>query len=125
MIFKLNKRKATGLTYPTDSPTMLFKLNHTTIDQIKSNLVYFLNLKQNDIPFELSKYCVIHNYEYNNITSNNLSMVQNELVEQLQLFFPYLSDIRADLTVYQNTLNVTLSMSYFDANLIIDESITI
>lgn len=124
MIFNVNSNtKATGLKYPMDSDKLLFNRNYSTIDQIKSNLRYFLNLKQNDIPFELTKYCVIHNYYYENINENGLITIQNELSDQLNLYFSNLENINVTLHYDTKTLTVYITATYYQTEIELSESI--
>lgn len=126
MIFNVNSNvKSTGLKYPLDSTKLLFSRNYSTIDQIKSNIRYFLNLKQNDIPFEFNKYCIIHNYHYENINENGLITIQNELRNQLNLFFSILTNINVRINYISNILTVYVTATYYQTDFEISENIPI
>jgi len=112
----LQPRNAVGVAFPFSSfavsGSVPFKLNYTTKDQIKSNLVVYFSTNKGERPLNPNYGGGLKNILFEQLSTNTLDLTEKIIRDELALQFPEV-DLK-ELTILEDPDSYTLSivMSY-------------
>jgi len=125
-------RNAVGIAYPFSSFAISgsatdetrvgdvtpFRLNYTTKDQIKSNLIIWFTTNPGERPLNPDYGGGLKNILFEQITTNTFEIVEKRIKDDLSIYFPevYLTDLEVLEDIDNNTLNINMSYTVFNTN---------
>ena len=113
-----NKSAAVGIDLPFSSPGV-FKSNYTTAASIKNNLINYFLTNPSERPLNPTFGGGLRAFIFEQITTDNLEFLEEEISNNLNLFFPNINI--DDLNILQkednNTINVSLNYSIINTNI--------
>lgn len=104
-------------SYAISGSDSLFKINYTTADQIKYNLVnYFLHMKGERI-FNPNFGSVINNFVFEQIEETNISVLEKEIRSEISLMFPQIqvTSINIDPDPEYHLITIQIFYSVFNS----------
>jgi phage baseplate assembly protein W len=113
-------RKAVGLAFPFSSPAVSgstpFKLNYTTRDQLKSNLVIYFSTNKGERPLNPNYGGGLRNLLFEQLTPSTYNNAEQIIREELALQFPevQLKTIEIFGEPERNILQVVMSYTVFN-----------
>lgn len=113
-------RNAVGIAYPFSgfavSGSSPFKLNYTTRDQIKSNLIMWFTTSKNERLLNPNYGGGLKNIIFEQISNNTFDLVEKRIKDDLSIYFPevYLTDLEILEDIDNNTLKVNMSYTVFN-----------
>lgn len=116
----LQPRNAVGLSFPfinsATSGSIPFKLNYTTRDQIKSNIIVYLSTNKGERPLNPNYGGGLKNFLFEQLSSNTLSNVEDVVKKELASQFPQVNLKKIEVLGSPNnhTLTVVLTYSVFN-----------
>ena len=121
-IFPIDKqpRKAVGLAFPFSSPVVSgstpFKLNYTTRDQLKSNLVVYFSTNKGERPLNPNYGGGLKNLLFEQLTPSTYNNAEMIIREELAIQFPevMLKSIEIFGEPEKNILRVVMSYTVFN-----------
>jgi phage baseplate assembly protein W len=100
------------LASPTSGSDSLFKVNYTTAEQIKYNLInYFLHMKGERI-FNPNFGSVINNFVFEQIDDFNISTLKGQIQEEVSLIFPQIKVTSINVIPDTEYHTVTIQIFY-------------
>ncbi len=113
-----NKSAAVGVDIPFSSPGV-FKPNYTTKEATKNNLINYFLTNPGERPLNPTFGGGLRAFIFEQITTDNLDFLEEEISNNLNLFFPNINI--DDLNILQkednNTINVSLNYSIINTNI--------
>lgn len=116
-------RNAVGLAYPfsefaVSGSSTPFKLNYTTRDQIKSNLVVFFTTNKGERPLNPNYGGGLKDILFDQLTSNTFEIVEKRIKDSLAVYFPEVKLVNLDILedINNNELKVVMSYTVFNNN---------
>lgn len=115
-------RNAVGIAYPFSefavSGSAPFKLNYTTKDQIKSNLIVWFTTNKGERPLNPDYGGGLKNILFEQLTTDTFEIVEKRIKDDLSIYFPevYLTNLEVLEDIDNNTLNVNMSYTVFNNN---------
>jgi phage baseplate assembly protein W len=114
----LNANSAVGVNLPLNGPSV-FISNYQTKDAIKNNLINFFLTNPGERPLNPTFGGGLRAFIFEQITTNNLDFLREDINAKLSLYFPNISI--ADLIVTgqedANQITVTLKYSVINTNI--------
>jgi len=113
-----NKSAAVGVDLPFSAPGV-FKPNYTTKEATKNNLINYFLTNPGERPLNPTFGGGLRAFIFEQITTDNLDFLEEEISNNLNLFFPNINI--DDLNILQkednNTINVSLNYSIINTNI--------
>jgi phage baseplate assembly protein W len=115
-------RNAVGVAYPFSefavSGSTPFRLNYTTKDQIKSNLIVWFTTNKGERPLNPDYGGGLKNILFEQLTTDTFEIVEKRIKDDLSIYFPevYLTNLEVLEDIDNNTLNVNMSYTVFNNN---------
>lgn len=112
----LQPRKAVGLSFPFSNSAISgsspFKLNYTTRDQIKSNMVVYFSTNKGERPLNPNYGGGLKNILFEQLSSNTTENVENIIREELAIQFPTVELKSLQILEDPDSYTLTIVMSY-------------
>ena len=115
-------RNAVGVAYPFSSFAVSgsspFKLNYTTQDQIKSNVILFFTTDQNERPLNPNYGGGLKDILFEQLQTETFEIVEKRIKDNLSIYFPEvkLKNLEVLEDIDNNTLKVIMSYVIFNNN---------
>lgn len=115
-------RNAVGLAYPFSefavSGSTPFRLNYTTQEQIKSNLIIYFTTSPGERPLNPNYGGGLQSFVFEQLSSNTLELVEKRIKDELAVVFPEvrLKKLEVEENIDKNTLNLVMSYTVFNNN---------
>ena len=116
----LQPRNAVGLSFPFSNSAVSgstpFKLNYTTRNQIKSNIIVYLSTNKGERPLNPNYGGGLKNFLFEQLTSNTFINVEDVIRKELASQFPQVTIKKIEIlgSPDNNTLTVVLTYSVFN-----------
>ncbi len=110
----LNPNIAVGVNIPFNGP-YVFTPNYTTQEAIKNNLINFFLTEPGELPLNPTFGGGLRSFLFQQIESENISNLKNDVSNKLTAYFPSVNVISLDVfetTGVSNSLTVSLKYSY-------------
>ena len=113
-------RNAVGLAFPFSnsaiSGSIPFKVNYTTRDQIKSNIVVYLSTNKGERPLNPNYGGGLKNFLFEQLSTNTFSNVESVVRRELASQFPQVNLKKIEVlgSPDNNTLTVVITYSVFN-----------
>ena len=107
---EINKRVAIGVAIPFNS-TDVFKLNYTTVDQMKSNIINFILTNKGERVLNPNFGSNLRKFLFEGINDSNLQALEIKLTNDIQNNFPNVTIDSLTLTPLYNDKAIQLSLS--------------
>jgi phage baseplate assembly protein W len=110
----LNPNIAVGVNIPFNGPSV-FTPNYTTQEAIKNNLINFFLTEPGELPLNPTFGGGLRSFLFQQIESENISNLKNDVSNKLTTYFPSVNVISLDVfetTGVSNSLTVSLKYSY-------------
>lgn len=114
----VGSRVAIGVSIPFNTP-QVFTQTYTTKDQIKSNIINYILTDRGERVFNPTFGSNIRRYIFENITPNSIQNLQNQLQDDLSLYFQTVTfdEIKIVPNFDTNLINIIINYSiYNDSN---------
>jgi phage baseplate assembly protein W len=112
----LQPRNAVGIAFPFSSFAVSgstpFKLNYTTRDQIKSNLIVYFSTNKGERPLNPSYGGGLKNVLFEQLSSNTLEVVDKIIRDELAAQFPEVQLKKLEILESPDENAMTVVMSY-------------
>jgi len=112
----LQPRNAVGLSFPFSnsavSGSIPFKLNYTTRDQIKSNIIVYLSTNKGERPLNPNYGGGLKNILFEQLSSNTLEVVDKIIRDELAAQFPEVRLKKLEILESPDENAMTVVMSY-------------
>ena len=119
-----NKSAAVGVDLPFSNPGV-FKSNYTTAAAIKNNLINFFLTNPGERPLNPNFGGGLRAFIFQQITSNNLDFLKEEITEKLKIYFNNVKIENLSITDNKDENTITVTLSYSIKNTNISDSIEI
>lgn len=115
---EVSKRVAIGVAIPFNS-TDVFKLNYTTADQIKSNIINFILTNKGERILNPNFGSNLRNFLFEGINESTLRALEIKLTNDIQNYFPNVNIDSLTLTpLYDNnTIQLSLDLSVYNGDI--------
>ena len=112
-----SKRVAIGVAIPFNS-TDVFKLNYTTVDQMKSNIINFILTNKGERILNPNFGSNLREFLFEGINESTLKALEIKLTNDIQNNFPNVTINSLTLNPLQddNTIQLSLSLSVYNGN---------
>jgi phage baseplate assembly protein W len=110
----LNPNVAVGVNIPFNGPSV-FTPNYTTQEAIKNNLINFFLTEPGELPLNPTFGGGLRSFLFQQIESENISNLKNDVSNKLTTYFPSVNVISLDVfetTGVSNSLTINLKYSY-------------
>lgn len=112
----LQPRNAVGVAFPFSnfavSGSTPFKLNYTTKEQIKSNLIVYFSTNKGERPLNPNYGGGLKNVLFEQLTSNTLDVVEKIIKDELASQFPEVQLKKLEVFDSPDDYTLTVVMSY-------------
>jgi phage baseplate assembly protein W len=113
----LQPRNAVGIAFPFSSFAVSgsatpFKLNYTTKDQIKSNLIVYFSTNKGERPLNPNYGGGLKNILFEQLTSNTANVVEKIIKDELAAQFPEVQLKNLEILEDPDSYTLTVVMSY-------------
>lgn len=112
----LQPRNAVGIAFPFSnfavSGSTPFKLNYTTKEQIKSNLIVYFSTNKGERPLNPNYGGGLKNVLFEQLTSNTLDVVEKIIKDELASQFPEVQLKKLEVFDSPDDYTLTVVMSY-------------
>jgi phage baseplate assembly protein W len=107
-----------GITLPFAAPSV-FSSNYQTKDAIKNNLINFFLTNPGERPLNPLFGGGLRAFIFTNIANNNLDLLQEDLSEKIELYFPNvkIEDLTVSGDFDNNQINISLTYSVINTNI--------
>jgi len=114
----LQESVAVGITLPFAAPSV-FSSNYQTKDAIKNNLINFFLTNPGERPLNPLFGGGLRAFIFTNIANNNLDLLQEDLSEKIELYFPNvkIEDLTVSGDFDNNQINISLTYSVINTNI--------
>jgi len=116
----LQPRNAVGLAFPfsnsATSGSIPFKLNYTTRDQVKSNIIVYLSTNKGERPLNPNYGGGLKNFLFEQLSTNTFSNVEDVIKRELASQFPQVNLKKVEVlgSPDNNTLTIIITYSVFN-----------
>jgi phage baseplate assembly protein W len=112
----LQPRNAVGLSFPFSnsavSGSIPFKLNYTTQDQIKSNIVVYLSTNKGERPLNPNYGGGLKNFLFEQLSANTFSDVESVVRRELASQFPQVTLKKVEVLGSPDSYTLTVVITY-------------
>ena len=112
----LQPRNAVGLAFPfskaSTSGAIPFKLNYTTRDQIKSNIVVYLSTNKGERPLNPNYGGGLKNFLFEQLSANTFSDVESVVRRELASQFPQVTLKKVEVLGSPDSYTLTVVITY-------------
>jgi phage baseplate assembly protein W len=112
----LQPRNAVGLAFPfTNSATsgsIPFKLNYTTRDQVKSNIIVYLSTNKGERPLNPNYGGGLKNFLFEQLSTNTFSNVEDVIKRELASQFPQVNLKKVEVLGSPDNYTLTIVITY-------------
>ena len=119
-----NKSAAVGVNLPFSAPGV-FKSNFTTKDSIKNNLINFFLTNPGERPLNPTFGGGLRAFIFEQISSNNLDSLENQILIQINEFFPNINIENLEIFEQDNNNQISISLDYSIINTNINDTVQI
>ena len=119
-----NKSAAVGVDIPF-SAAGVFKPNYTTATATKYNLLNFLLTNPGERPLNPTFGGGLRDFIFEQITTDNLDFLNEEIEEKIQQFFPNINIDNLNISSQPDNNIITVSLSYSIKNTNINDTVEI
>ena len=119
-----NKSAAVGVDIPFSAPGV-FRSNFTTAKAIKNNLINYFLTNQGERPLNPTFGGGLRAFIFEQITDNNLDFLQEQIQEDLNLFFPSVKVGNLEVLKQEDTNTITVELTYNVINTNISDTLEI
>ena len=119
-----NKSAAVGVDIPFSAPGV-FRSNFTTAKAIKNNLINYFLTNPGERPLNPSFGGGLREFIFEQITDNNLDFLQEQIQEDLNLFFPSVKVGNLEVLKQEDTNTITVELTYNVINTNISDTLEI
>ncbi len=119
-----NKSAAVGVDIPFSAPGV-FKPNYTTANATKYNLLNFLLTNPGERPLNPTFGGGLRDFIFEQITTDNLDFLNEEIEEKIQQFFPNINIDNLNILSQPDNNTITVSLSYSIKNTNINDTVEI
>jgi phage baseplate assembly protein W len=119
-----NKNAAVGVDLPFSSPGV-FRSNFTTAKAIKNNLINYFLTNPGERPLNPTFGGGLRAFIFEQITDNNLDFLQEQIQEDLNLFFPNVNVGNLEILKQEDTNTITVELTYNVINTNISDTLEI
>ena len=119
-----NKSAAVGIDLPFSAPGV-FKPNYTTANATKYNLLNFLLTNPGERPLNPTFGGGLRDFIFEQITTDNLDFLNEEIEEKIQQFFPNINIDNLNILSQPDNNTITVSLSYSIKNTNINDTVEI
>ena len=111
----VGSRVAIGVSLPFNAP-QVFTQTYTTKDQIKSNIINYILTDKGERIFNPNFGSNIRKYIFENITTNSISNLQNQLQDDLKSYFPNVifNEVKIIPNFDDNSINIVVNYSIYN-----------
>lgn len=107
----VTKRVAIGVSIPFNSPSV-FNQTYTTNDQLRSNIINYVLTNSDERVFNPNFGLNLQAKLFDNITPVYISNIENQLVSDLQAYFPMVSIKEIKITPDYDNNSITIFINY-------------
>ena len=108
-VLDTRKNTAIGIALPFGQKP-IFKLNYTTQDQVKTNLINFMLTNRGERPFNPQFGADLRKFVFEQETSTD--ELRERIIDKLNLYFPQITVIELDFNVIRDQNRVDIQMKY-------------
>ena len=112
----LQPRNAVGLAFPfTNSATsgsIPFKLNYTTRDQVKSNIIVYLSTNKGERPLNPNYGGGLKNFLFEQLSTNTFSNIEDVIKRELASQFPQVNLKKVEVLGSPDNYTLTIVITY-------------
>ena len=119
-----NKSAAVGVDIPFSAPGV-FRSNFTTAKAIKNNLINYFLTNPGERPLNPTFGGGLRAFIFEQITDNNLDFLQEQIQEDLNLFFPSVKVGNLEVLKQEDTNTITVELTYNVINTNISDTLEI
>lgn len=105
------KRVAIGVSIPFNSPSV-FNQTYTTNDQLRSNIINYVLTNSGERVFNPNFGLNLQAKLFDNITPVYISNIENQLVSDLQAYFPMVNIKEIKITPDYDNNSITIFINY-------------
>ena len=117
-----NKSAAVGVNLPFSAPGV-FKPNYTTKDSIKNNLINFFLTNPGERPLNPTFGGGLRAFIFEQISSNNLDNIEDEIISQLTNLFPNINIENLEIFEQEDNNQISISLDYSIINTNINDNV--
>lgn len=119
-----NKSAAVGVDIPFSAPGV-FRSNFTTAKAIKNNLINYFLTNPGERPLNPTFGGGLRAFIFEQITDDNLDFLQEQIQEDLNLFFPSVNVGNLEILKQEDTNTITVELTYNVINTNISDTLEI
>ena len=119
-----NKSAAVGVDIPFSTPGV-FRSNFTTAKAIKNNLVNYFLTNSGERPLNPTFGGGLRAFIFEQITDDNLDFLQEQIQEDLNLFFPSINVGNLEILKQEDNNTITVELTYNVINTNISDTLEI
>ena len=119
-----NKSAAVGVDIPFSTPGV-FRSNFTTAKAIKNNLINYFLTNPGERPLNPTFGGGLRAFIFEQITDDNLDFLQEQIQEDLNLFFPSVNVGNLEILKQEDTNTITVELTYNVINTNISDTLEI
>jgi len=112
----LQPRNAVGLAFPFTnsaiSGSIPFKLNYTTRDQVKSNIIVYLSTNKGERPLNPNYGGGLKNFLFEQLSTNTFSNVEDVIKRELASQFPQVNLKKVEVLGSPDNYTLTIVITY-------------
>tara|TARA_R110001592_G_scaffold108672_2_gene303516 strand:- start:872 stop:1279 length:408 start_codon:yes stop_codon:yes gene_type:complete len=117
-----DKSAAVGVNLPFSAPGV-FKPNYTTKDSIKNNLINFFLTNPGERPLNPTFGGGLRAFIFEQISSNNLDNIEDEIISQLTNLFPNINIENLEIFEQEDNNQISISLDYSIINTNINDNV--
>jgi|TARA_R110002153_G_scaffold252051_1_gene409724 phage baseplate assembly protein W len=119
-----NKSAAVGVDIPFNAPSC-FRPNYTTAAAIKNNLINYFLTNPGERPLNPTFGGGLRAFIFEQITDDNLDFLQEQIQEDLNLFFPSINVGNLEILKQEDNNTITVELTYNVINTNISDTLEI
>ena len=119
-----NKSAAVGVDLPFNAPSC-FRPNYTTAAAIKNNLINYFLTNPGERPLNPTFGGGLRAFIFEQITDDNLDFLQEQIQEDLNLFFPSINVGNLEILKQEDNNTITVELTYNVINTNISDTLEI
>jgi len=106
-----NAQVAVGIDIPMNS-NAVFRLNYTTQQAIKSDLINYFMTNQGERPFNTVFGCTVKTQVFEQISQGTISNIETIIKNDLSLYFPNVNVQTIEVLGYEDSNLITINIYY-------------
>ena len=119
-----NKSAAVGVDIPFNAPGV-FRLNYTTANAIKNNLINYFLTNPGERPLNPTFGGGLRNFIFQQITESNLDFLKSRIQGDIKLLFPNVRVGKLNIVEQLDLNTITVSLTYSVINTNISDTLEI